>query len=71
MGWFDNLKRGRNEQQKGSQTTPVPEEDVVRADEVSEEESSVQESDASLIENDFYDYMNCSIVVRVLLVNIL
>ena len=63
MGWFDNLKRGRNEQQKGSQTSPVPEEDVVRADEVSEEESSVQESDASLIENDF-EIESISVVER-------
>ena len=63
MGWFDNLKRGRNEQQKGSQTTPVPEEDVVRADEVSEEESSVHESDASLIENDF-EIESISVVER-------
>lgn len=63
MGWFDNLKRGRNEQQKGSQTTPVPEEDVVSADEVSEEESSVQESDASLIENDF-EIESISVVER-------
>lgn len=63
MGWFDNLKRGRNEQQKGSQTTPVPEEDVVRADEVSEEESSVQESGASLIENDF-EIESISVVER-------
>lgn len=63
MGWFDNLKRGRNEQQKGSQTTPVPEEDAVRADEVSEEEYSVQESDASLIENDF-EIESISVVER-------
>lgn len=63
MGWFDNLKRGRNEQQKGSQTTPVPEEDAVRADEVSEEKFSVQESDASLIENDF-EIESISVVER-------
>ena len=63
MGWFDNLKRGRNEQQKGSQTTPVPKEDAVRADEVSEEEFSVQESDASLIENDF-EIESISVVER-------
>ena len=68
MGWFDNLKRSRNEQQEGSQPQAAREEEI-RSEEASTSVSAVPETDEAMVDNDF-EIDSISVVEREVVENV-